>query len=116
MKQFRYYFSAYAIVPVIFAGIAILSAILAVRVVDYYQRLDAGYGWPLFYFTAIMVLVAVICSIIVVRILLKPMEGFVQNAKQLPGFVGRRAGSPRQRAGRCHGAIRPTVGNELQIC
>jgi transcriptional regulator with GAF, ATPase, and Fis domain len=84
MKQYRYYFSAYAIVPVIFAGIAILSSIISVRVVEYYQRIDAGYQWPLFYFIGIMVLLAVICSILVVRILLKPMEGFVQSASQLP--------------------------------
>lgn len=84
MKQFRYYFSAYAIVPVIFAGIAILSSIISVRVVEYYQRINAGYDRPLFYFIAIMVILAVICSILVVRILLKPMEGFMENARQLP--------------------------------
>jgi transcriptional regulator with PAS, ATPase and Fis domain len=86
MKQFRFHISLYVIIPFIFAGFSIFSALLAYRVTRYgiENRTDPS-TWVFWLIICLSVL-AFATGFGVVRFILRPVERFVEKATQLPAF------------------------------
>ncbi len=86
MKRYSFYISLYIIIPVIFAGFSILSVIISFRITEYYMRQGIKLTGPIFFLAVLIALVAFVCGLLVVRFLLKPVQAFVEKAKQLPAL------------------------------
>ena len=86
MKHFRFHVSLYIIIPFIFAGFSIFSALLAFRLTKYgfEQKADPA-TWVFWLIVAISVL-AFAAGFAVVRFILRPVEQFVEKAIRLPAF------------------------------
>lgn len=83
MKQTRYYISLYIILPFITAGIACFSALMAFRLTEGYFKQGNPSAWPFFFLAVTIAVVAYICGLLVVRVVLRPVEIFVNRAEQL---------------------------------
>ena len=88
MKKTRFYISLYIIIPIIFAGIALFSAVMGFRVTEYCVGNGIDSKWPVLWSAAILGVVAFFCGLAVVRLILKPVERFVKKAEQLPAIAG----------------------------
>lgn len=97
MKQERFHISLYVIIPFIFAGFAIFSALLAYRVTRYgiEARIDPA-TWVFWLIIAISLL-AFGTGLAIVRFLLRPVEEFVRKASELPAL--RAAGEGQKKRG-----------------
>ncbi len=86
MKHVRFHISLYIIIPFIFAGFSIFSALLTFRLTKYglEQRADPA-TWVFWLIVAISVL-AFAAGFALVRFILRPVEQFVEKASQLPAF------------------------------
>jgi len=84
MSKYRYYISLYIIIPVIFAGLSILSVIVSFRITEYYIKQEINLTEPILLWTFIIASIAFICGLIVVKLLLKPAQIFVEKTKKLP--------------------------------
>ncbi|MBW1841449.1 MAG: hypothetical protein JRI75_06605, partial [Deltaproteobacteria bacterium] len=83
MKDIRFNISLYVIVPVIFAGIAILSVIISYNVTGYYLKKGMDPVWPVVVWGFLIMFVTFMCGLLIVRILLSPLERFVRNTEKL---------------------------------
>ena len=86
MKHKRFYISIYTIVPVIFAGIAFLSTIIAYQVNEYCLKSGFDKAWSLFLWAVVIGTMAFFLGLVIARIILKPVERFVKEAKHLPAL------------------------------
>ncbi len=84
MSKYRYYISLYIIIPVIFAGLSVLSVIVSFRITEHYMQQEINLTYPIFLWTTIIASVAFICGLIVVRLFLKPVQVFIEKTKKLP--------------------------------
>jgi transcriptional regulator with GAF, ATPase, and Fis domain len=84
VKRYKFYISLYIIIPVIFAGFSILSVIISFRITEYYMRQGIKLTGPIFLLAVLIAVIAFACGLLVVRFLLKPIQTFVDKAKQLP--------------------------------
>ena len=87
MKRGSYHFSLFIVVPIIFAGIAFISAIVAYRITEHY--LSVGTTTPyrsVVFWSLFIASVAYVIGLFVVRHLLKPAQVFLERARQLPVF------------------------------
>jgi DNA-binding NtrC family response regulator len=75
--------SLYVIVPIIFAGLAVLSSILTFQTAAYSRRWLGNDSGPVIWITLIEGLVAYLLGFALVRTLLHPMERFISEAKRL---------------------------------
>jgi len=82
MKRTRINLSLYIIIPFIFAGLVVLSAIVALRVVEH----AADSFWPVLLWVALVAGAAFFCGLLIVRLLLSPVEKFVKDTSQLAIF------------------------------
>ena len=99
MKQHRYYISLYIIIPVIFAGLSVLSVLVSFRLTEYYMRQGINLTKPIIIWTVVIATIAFICGLIVVRLFLKPVQVFIEQAKDLPVFSGRTAVESKRNQG-----------------
>ncbi|MFC1884007.1 sigma-54 interaction domain-containing protein [Thermodesulfobacteriota bacterium] len=83
MKFKRYSISLYIIIPVIFAGIAVLALILSYNLTLYYQKASHGNGWGLLFWSILLVLFSSVSGIMIVKFIIDPMERFVENTVSL---------------------------------
>ena len=83
MKNIRIDISLYVIIPVVFAGIAVLSITMAYNVSAYYQAKNIDPGWPMVFWGMMLVLLACVCGLVIVRVVLKPLEQFAKKAERL---------------------------------
>lgn len=95
MKRYRYYISLYIIIPVIFAGLSVLSVIVSFRITEYYLRHQVNLTKPIFIWTVVIATIAFICGLIVVRLFLKPVQVFIEKTKNLPVLSGRAVGESK---------------------
>jgi transcriptional regulator with PAS, ATPase and Fis domain len=88
MKKPRYNISLYFLVPFIFAGFSVFSAILAFRITKYglSQKTDPS-TW-IFWMIILVAFLAFTAGFALVRFILKPVEQFVEKASRLPAFSG----------------------------
>lgn len=105
MGQRRFYINLYIIIPVIFAGGVILSAVGTFQISEYFRQRADHAVLPVFWWTSVSGLVGYCCGLLIVRMLLKPVQDFYDKARKLPA-VGEPS-CPVAEAG-------PPGGNELQ--
>jgi transcriptional regulator with PAS, ATPase and Fis domain len=84
IKDFRYHISLYVIVPVIFAGIAFLSALLTFLLAQHYHRLGQDGSLQIHLGALLFALVSFFCGLVVTRLLLMPVKRFIQRANDIP--------------------------------
>jgi len=85
-KHPQYHISLYIIIPFIYAGFTILAAIVAYSLTRYDLIHGIGFKNPVFWATAFVGFFASLSGFVLVRLMLKPMEKFVENAKNLPNI------------------------------
>ncbi|MFO7706588.1 MAG: sigma-54 dependent transcriptional regulator, partial [Desulfobacterales bacterium] len=86
MKSSRFHISLYIIIPFIFAGFSVFSALIAFRLTKY--RLAEGLepaSW-VFWFILLIGGLAYATGFTLVRFILRPVEAFVEKASKLPAF------------------------------
>ncbi len=86
MKRSRYYVSLYIIIPFIFAGFSVFSAITAFRLTKYRLAEGADPTAWVFWFILLMAGISYAAGFSLVRFLLRPVEEFVAKASRLPAF------------------------------
>lgn len=99
MKRQRYYISLYIIIPVIFAGLSILSVIVSFRITQYYMKETVNLTQPILLWTMIISTIAFLCGLIVVRLFLKPVQVFVEKAQKTPVISARTAVEEKETKG-----------------
>jgi len=83
MRQSRYYISLYIIIPFIFMGFTIFSAIVSYRLTKYGLVHGIESTRPIFWFIIIISILAYFAGFLLVRVILKPVEKFVEDASKL---------------------------------
>lgn len=84
IRDFRYHISLYIIVPMIFAGIAFLSALLTLLVARHYHRLGQDGSLQVHLWALLFALASFLCGLVVTRLLLMPVKRFMQRANDIP--------------------------------
>ncbi|MEW5725318.1 MAG: sigma-54 dependent transcriptional regulator [Thermodesulfobacteriota bacterium] len=98
MKRLSFHFSLYVIIPTTFGGLAALAALVAFRLTEHYGP-DAS--WPVTLWTLAAAALSFAFSLMVVRLLLGPAQGFVEKASRLPVISNREDDSePNERGDR----------------
>jgi transcriptional regulator with PAS, ATPase and Fis domain len=88
MKQSRYYINLYIIIPFIFTGFTIFSAIVSFRLTKYALMHGVEPARPVFWFIIVISFFAYIAGFAMVRLILKPVEDFVEKASKYANFSG----------------------------
>lgn len=83
MRSIRYNISLYIIIPVIFAGIALISLLISFNVTGYYLKKGLDPLWPIVIWGTLIIIVTFICGLVIVRVLLNPLERFVKTTEKL---------------------------------
>jgi transcriptional regulator with GAF, ATPase, and Fis domain len=83
MKDIRFNISLYIIIPVIFAGIAILSIIVTYNTTIYYLSRASNPQWPVVWWGMLLIAFTLICGILIVKLLIDPVKRFVIKTKGL---------------------------------
>jgi transcriptional regulator with PAS, ATPase and Fis domain len=88
MKQSRFYISLYIIIPFIFMGLTIFAAIVSFRLTKYGLMHGVEPARPVFWFIIIIGFIAYASGFAMVRLILKPVEEFVEKARKFARFSG----------------------------
>ena len=83
MKDIRFNISLYIIIPLIIAGIAVLSTIAAFNMTTYFHNRGQDPGQYVFSFGMIMMVVSFLIGLLIARRLLGPVEQFILKTEQL---------------------------------
>ena len=93
MKQSRFYISLYIIIPFIFTGFTIFAAIVSFRLTKYGLLHGLEPARPVFWFILVIGFLAYGVGFALVRIILKPVEQFVEKTSKFPTLsVPKKAG------------------------
>jgi transcriptional regulator with GAF, ATPase, and Fis domain len=95
MKDKRYFINLYIIIPVIFAGIALLSVLISYRVVSHYLAKGLRPEWPLAFWALVLVLFTLTCGLLIVKFLIDPIKRFVAQTQSLGVVRPMGDGSPQ---------------------
>jgi len=85
-KHPRYHISLYIIIPFIYAGFTILAAIVSYSLTRYDLIHGIGFKNPVFWATALVGFFASLSGFMLLRLMLRPVEKFVEKARNLPNF------------------------------
>jgi transcriptional regulator with PAS, ATPase and Fis domain len=88
MKQSRFYISLYIIFPFIFTGFTIFAALVSYRLTHYSLMRGTDPVQPVFWFIVVVSLLAYVAGFLLVRLILKPMEKFIEDTSKFPPFSG----------------------------
>ena len=88
MKHSRFYISLYIIFPFIFTGFTIFAAIVSFRLTKYGMMNGMDPARPVFWFIIVISCLAYVCGFALVRLILKPVEKFVEEASKFASFGG----------------------------
>ena len=83
MKDIRYNISLYIIIPLVFAGIALLSIIISYQVTGYYLNKSLDPFWPLSFWAIVIMILTVISGVLIVRMFMYPLEQFIKRTEKL---------------------------------
>ena len=83
VKDIRFNISLYIIIPLIFAGISVLSVIAAYNIAIYFSSRNQSPEQYVFSFGAIIMVAAFVIGLLIARRLLGPVEQFVLKTEQL---------------------------------
>jgi len=84
MKQSRIYISLYIIFPFIFTGFTIFAAIVSYRLTKYSFMRGTDPVQSIFWFIVVISLLAYASGFLLVRLILKPMEKFIEDTSKFP--------------------------------
>ena len=96
MLHSRFYISLYFIFPFIFTGFTIFAAIVAFRLTKYGMAYGLDPAPPVFWFIIIISCLAYICGFALVRLILKPVEKFVEEASKFSSFTGKKKSKKKE--------------------
>jgi len=88
MRQLRFYISLYIIIPFIITGLTILACIISFRLTKYSLGQGADPAQPVFWLIIVLGILAFVIGFAVVRVILKPVERFVEKAIKLASISG----------------------------
>jgi len=98
MKNIQYNIRLNIIVPCITAGIAVLTFIVAFQTTKYYiEKGVADYIGILIVYGVVATALSLMTGILITRVLLKPMQQFIENAKQLPAIASQVISSGKEK-------------------
>ncbi|BBO66990.1 hypothetical protein DSCA_09200 [Desulfosarcina alkanivorans] len=83
MKDIRFNISLYVLIPVIFAGIAILSIIVTYNTTTFYLSKSMDPQWPVFGWGVLLIAFTLICGLLIVKFMIDPVKRFVIRTKDL---------------------------------
>ena len=88
MKQSRFYISLYIILPFIFTGFTVFAAIVSYRLTRYGLVRGADPVQPVFWFIIVISFLVYPAGFLLVRLILKPMEKFIEDTSKFPTISG----------------------------
>ena len=88
MKQLRFYISLYIIIPFIITGLTILACIISFRLTKYTLGQGADPAQPVFWLIIVLGILAFVIGFALVRVILNPVERFVEKALKLASISG----------------------------
>ncbi|MCJ8501978.1 sigma-54 interaction domain-containing protein [Desulfatitalea alkaliphila] len=83
MKDLRFNINLYVIIPVIFAGLTILSLLSAYRLTRFYLDRHLPPEWPLLAWGAVLTTLTFACGLLVVKFLIAPVRRFVDRTQTM---------------------------------
>lgn len=83
-----FHVSLYIIIPFIIMGFAVLGAIVSSSLTKYYASSSLGSGDPVLWATVVIGMLAFVAGVVLIRLILKPVEQFVEKAKKLTPLSG----------------------------
>jgi len=83
MKDIRFQVSLYVIIPIIFAGIALISIIGSHNLTDYFFKRDIEPQRAVMIFGATMAAITFGLGLVIAKLLLGPVERFVRKTEEL---------------------------------
>jgi len=86
LSKSRFYISLYIIIPVIVAGLSIISALVSFRITEYLIKHDMGLSTPVNIWIFAIAVLSYVCGIVIVYMLLSPMKKFLKEAEKLPAL------------------------------
>lgn len=86
LTKSRYYVSLYIIIPVIVAGLSIISALVSFRLTEYLIKHDLGLSSPINVWIFAIAFLSYVCGLVIVYMLLNPMKKFLKEAEKLPAL------------------------------
>lgn len=86
LTKSRYYVSLYIIIPVIVAGLSIISALVSFRITEYLTKHGLGLSTPINVWIFAIAVLSYVCGIVIVYMLLSPMKKFLKEAEKLPAL------------------------------
>ena len=110
MKHNRFYISLNLIIPFIFTGYAILAVMITFRLTKYGIEQGNDPTGIIFWFLAVISILAFGSGFALVRFILKPVETFVENAEKLASLS-----TPTTRRGRDWSGLRMWVLNSTCV-
>jgi transcriptional regulator with PAS, ATPase and Fis domain len=84
IKNVRYHISLYVIVPVIFAGIAFLSAVLTFQLTVLAHKSGGDPGARIYLLALALATGAYVCGLVVIRLIVVPVKHFIDKASEMP--------------------------------
>ena len=101
----RFHISLYVIIPFIIMGFTVLAALVAFNLTQYHFGSKAGTFSPVLWATGLIAIAAFAAGVLLVRFILKPVERFVENARQIHTARRKRPDSAFQRFRRSDPAV-----------
>jgi transcriptional regulator with PAS, ATPase and Fis domain len=96
MRQLRFYISLYIIIPFIITGLTILACIISFRLTKYSLGQGADPAQPVFWLIIVLGILAFVIGFALVRVILKPVERFVEKALKLASISGDPVGKSKE--------------------
>jgi transcriptional regulator with GAF, ATPase, and Fis domain len=84
MKNRKISVSLYILIPIIFSGISLISALISHNLTLYYRGM--GSFTPVYLWITIMVIFTFLCSFITISFLMKPVMKFINKSEKMPIF------------------------------
>ena len=95
MKNRKIPVSLYILIPLIFAGVSLISALIAHNLTLYYRETVAQSLAPVYWWIIIMALLTLLCSVLVLSRVLKPVMRFVKISEKMPIFPSSEGGGEK---------------------
>jgi transcriptional regulator with PAS, ATPase and Fis domain len=86
MNQKKFYINLYILIPLIYSGISIIGVILTFQLIVPSARSNSITTFSFFNLTMLIGLLTFFVSLLIIRIILKPLVQFVQKTQKLPIF------------------------------
>jgi len=83
VRDIRFNINLYIIIPVIFAGLTILSLLVAFQLTRFYLDRDLAPEWPLVWGGLALTVFTLACGLLVVRFIIDPVKRFVDRTQTM---------------------------------